>query len=375
MRIGIIGGGQLARMLALAAAPLGVRVAVLDPAEHPCAADLVPCTRADYDDLDALHRFAQRCDAVTFDFENVSAAALAQLAADTPVRPNPRALALTQDRASEKALFRELCMPVARYALIDDDASCAAAADAVEFPAILKTRRMGYDGKGQVSVANAGQLAPAFAQLSRVPAILETRLSFQRELSMLAVRAIDGELRCYPLVQNCHQHGILSLSLAPAKVSAELTAQAQAQARAVAAALDYVGVFTIEFFDMGGQLYANEIAPRVHNSGHWTIEGAITSQFENHIRAICGMPLGATDARGASCMFNWVGALPQRDRALKIAGLHWHDYGKLARPARKVGHATLVAADHAQLLATLADSGAHLDDQEHWRAALELLRA
>lgn len=377
MRVGIVGGGQLARMMALAAAPLGLRVEVYDPAPDACSGTVAPAVQGEFDDLDLIHRFAAGCDVVTFDFENVSAAALAQLAADTPVRPNPKALALTQDRATEKALFAELGVPVGPYELVDAEASAATSAGlaALPYPAILKTRRLGYDGKGQIGVASAAELAPAHASLGNVPALLESRLSFRRELSLLSVRGLDGAMAFYPLVENRHRQGILSLSLAPALVSPDLQAAAQAHAQAVAEALDYVGVFAIEFFDMDGQLLANEMAPRVHNSGHWSLEGAVTSQFENHLRAICGLPLGSTAVRGCSLMFNWIGQLPARDRLLGLPGLHWHDYGKQPRAGRKVGHATLVA-DSPQAMIELLNANAHrFDDPHQFADAVDLLRA
>ncbi|MFO1494371.1 MAG: 5-(carboxyamino)imidazole ribonucleotide synthase [Lysobacterales bacterium] len=373
MRVGVIGGGQLARMLALAAPPLGLQVWALDPAADACAGAVASMRQAAFDDLAALHAFADLCDVITFDFENVSAAGLQELDSVRPVRPPPRALALTQDRAQEKALFRQLGTPIAPYAVIADEDSLAAAAGSVQFPAILKTCRLGYDGKGQVRVADAQGLASAWAQLGRVPCVLEERLRFDRELSLVAVRGVDGEMRFYPLVENVHADGILAMTLAPAQVSADLRLQAQSCAQDVADALDYVGVFAIEFFEVGDQLLANEIAPRVHNSGHWSIEGAETSQFENHLRAVAGWPLGSTAARGVSCMLNWIGALPDRQLALGIPGLHWHDYGKEARDGRKVGHATLTADSIPQLAERLRLTGNVLGCELQVAAALSAL--
>jgi 5-(carboxyamino)imidazole ribonucleotide synthase len=349
MRIGVIGGGQLARMMALAAAPLGVRVHALDPAVDACSGEVAPLEVAAFDDLAALHRFADVCAAITFDFENVSAPALRELAAVRPVRPNPLSLATAQDRGSEKALFAQIGTGVAPFAIIDDASQIPAAQSTVAFPAILKTRRFGYDGKGQINVADASLLEDAYTRLGQAPCVLETRIGFQRELSIVAVRTQEGELRCYPLVENIHVNGVLSVTLAPATVSPELVAAAESCAHNLAEALDYVGAFAIEFFEVDGHLLANEMAPRVHNSGHWTIEGAVTSQFENHIRAVAGLPLGDTAPRGVSCMLNWIGELPDRNQALRVPGLHWHDYGKSARTGRKVGHATITASDHAEL--------------------------
>ncbi len=375
MRIGVIGGGQLARMLALAASPLGIRVHALDPAVDACAGDVAPLEVAAFDDLVALHRFADLCNAITFDFENVSAPALAELAAVRPVRPNPLSLATAQDRAAEKALFARIDTAVAPFAVIDDAQQMAAAEASVVFPAILKTRRFGYDGKGQISVADAGLLEDAYTRLGNAPCVLESRVRFQRELSLVAVRALNGDFRCYPLVENIHVNGILSVTLAPAEVAPTLAAEAERCARRVADALDYVGVLAIEFFDVDGQLVANEMAPRVHNSGHWSIEGAVTSQFENHIRAVAGLPLGDTAARGVSCMLNWIGELPDRNRALQVPGLHWHDYGKSARAGRKVGHATITAPDRVMLANRLRQAAEYLDRQIQIEPAIARLSA
>ena len=373
MRIGVIGGGQLARMMALAASPLGIRVHALDPAVDACAGEVAPLEVAAFDDLIALHRFADLCNAITFDFENVSASALNELAAVRPVRPNPLALATAQDRGAEKALFARIDTDVAPFAIIDQAQEIAAAAASVAFPAILKTRRFGYDGKGQINVADASLLLDAYTRLGNAPCVLETRVRFQRELSLVAVRAMDGEIRCYPLVENVHVNGILSVTLAPAEVSPALVAAAERCARRVAEALDYVGVLAIEFFDVDGHLIANEMAPRVHNSGHWTIEGAVTSQFENHVRAVAGLPLGDTGANGYSCMLNWIGELPDRNRALTVPGLHWHDYGKSARAGRKVGHATITAPDQATLLRRLHQAADVLDRQAQIAPAIARL--
>ena len=349
MRIGVIGGGQLAQMMAQAAMPLGLRVHALDPAVDACAGEVAPLEVAAFDDLSALHRFSDICDVITFDFENVSAPALAELAALKPVRPNPLSLATAQDRAAEKALFGRIGTAVAPFAVIDTREQIEAAARAVEFPAILKTRRFGYDGKGQINVSDAAALMDACTRLGHAPCVLESRVRFQRELSIVAVRGLDGEMRCYPLVENLHVDGILSATIAPANVSSSMIESARECAERVAEELGYVGVFAIEFFDLNGMLVANEMAPRVHNSGHWSIEGAVTSQFENHIRAVSGLPLGETSAVGVSCMLNWIGDMPDRAAGLAVPGLHWHDYGKSARAGRKVGHATITAVDRKTL--------------------------
>lgn len=364
MRVGVIGGGQLARMLAQAGSPLGLALTSFDPSDDACAGSLAPLTVGGFDDLDALAAFAARCEVITFDFENASAEALARLAEVRPVRPNPRALAVAQDRALEKALFQNLDVPVAPWWPIEDAATLAAAAAQGRFPAILKTARLGYDGKGQVRIADAQALPAAWESLGRVRCVLEQRVAFSRELSLVAVAGLDGAFDAYPLVENVHVNGILSTTLAPAEVEPAMAAAALDCARRVAATLDYVGVFAIEFFEVDGRLLANEMAPRVHNSGHWSIEGAECSQFENHLRAICGLPLGSTAPRGVSCMLNLVGEMPDRAQALAIPGLHWHDYGKAPRAGRKIGHMTMTAADAPSLAARLTAVGERLGRRE-----------
>ena len=356
--IGILGGGQLARMMALAGAPLGLRFLVMDSAADACAAQFVPLLGADYRDEQALAEFARRVDVVTFDFENVPAESAEWLAKRVPVFPNPRALAVAQDRLAEKSLFRELGIGVPAFAAVDTREDLDRAARDVGLPAILKTRRLGYDGKGQFRIKSANDLDAAWAalgaQAERVGLILEAFVPFEREVSVVAVRGRDGEFRAYPLTENWHESGILSASLAPADTDATLAQSAVTAARLVAESLDYVGVFALELFVRNGQLLANEMAPRVHNSGHWTIEGADVSQFENHLRAVLGLPLGSTEARGRSCMLNWIGEMPDRRAVLAEAAGHWHDYGKSPREGRKVGHATLIA-DGLEALADALD--------------------
>ena len=374
--VGILGGGQLARMMALAGAPLGLRFLVMDSAADACAAQFVPLLGADYRDEEALAEFARRVDVVTFDFENVPAESAQWLAERVPVFPNPRALAVAQDRLAEKSLFRELGIGVPAFAAIDTRDDLDRAARSVGLPAILKTRRLGYDGKGQFRIRSEQDLDAAWAalgaQAERVGLILEAFVPFEREVSVVAARGRDGEFRAYPLTENWHESGILAASLAPASVDDALREAALVASRRVAEALDYVGVFALELFVRDGQLLANEMAPRVHNSGHWTIEGAEVSQFENHLRAVLGLPLGSTAARGVSCMLNWIGALPERDVVLDEAGGHWHDYGKSPRDGRKVGHATLRSDHPADLAAALDRVGAALD--RHAQVALPVTR-
>ena len=363
--VGILGGGQLARMMALSAAPLGLRFLVLDTAADACAGQFAPMVVGDYTDEAALAEFASKIDVATFDFENVPAESAQWLATRVPVFPSPRALAVAQDRLAEKTLFRELGIPVPDFADIDSRAALDAAVVTLGTPCILKTRRLGYDGKGQFRIKSPADVDAAWdalgAQAGTVGLILEGFVAFQRELSVIAVRGQDGEFRAWPLTENWHVDGVLSASLAPATVDAGMQATALSHARRLAEAMDYVGVFALELFCRDGELLANELAPRVHNSGHWTIEGSETSQFQNHLRAVLGLPLGDTRMVGLACMLNWIGAMPDANAVLGEAGGHWHDYGKSPRAGRKVGHATVRADSPAELAAALQRVGAALE--------------
>jgi len=376
--VGILGGGQLARMLALAGAPLGLRFLVMDNVADACAGQLAPLLVGDYRDEAALAEFASRVDVATFDFENVPADSAQWLSARVPVFPNPRALAVAQDRLAEKTLFRELGIPVPEFAAVSSREELERALAVVGVPCILKTRRLGYDGKGQFRIRALADADAAWEALGpqapKVGLILEAFVPFQRELSVVAVRGRDGEFRTWPLTENWHVDGVLSASLAPAAVPAELAATAIAHARALAERLDYVGVFALELFCRDGQLLANEMAPRVHNSGHWTIEGAQTSQFENHLRAVLGMPLGDTSTIGHACMLNWIGQMPDAAPVLGEPGGHWHDYGKEARAGRKVGHATLRADRGAELADALERVGAALGREDQVAPPVAALR-
>ncbi len=355
--LGVLGGGQLARMLALAAAPLGVNTLVVDGVADACAGQVAPLVVADWTDYAALEAFAARVDVVTFDFENVPAETARWLAERVAVFPAPHALAVAQDRLAEKTLFRECGLPTPDFATVDTREQLDQALAQVGAPAILKTRRLGYDGKGQFRLKHVTDADAAWAalgaQASKHGLILEAFVPFERELSVLAVRGRDGDFRVWPLTGNWHVDGVLSMSLAPAPDIGQLQRRATALARTLAERLGYVGVFALELFVKDGELLGNEMAPRVHNSGHWTIEGAHTSQFENHVRAVLGLPLGDTGARGVSAMFNWIGELPDAVPVLTAVDAHWHDYGKQARPGRKVGHATVCAPDAAQLATRL----------------------
>jgi 5-(carboxyamino)imidazole ribonucleotide synthase len=373
--IGILGGGQLARMLAIAGAPLGHRFLVVDSAEDACAAQVAPVLRADWRDFAGLEEFASKIDVATFDFENVPAETAEWLTAHTRVFPNPAALAVAQDRLVEKSLFGEIGLDTPTFAAVDSLADLKLAVGKTGLPAVLKTRRLGYDGKGQVILRQHSDIETAWEELGGVPLILEAFVPFESEMSVIAVRSRSGEFRHYPLTRNWHRNGILSASLAPVAVDADLQRRAVARARALAERLDYVGVFALELFACGGRLLGNEMAPRVHNSGHWTIEGTACSQFENHVRAVLGLPLGDTEAQGCSAMLNWIGELPDATAVLAEARAHWHDYGKSPRPGRKVGHATLCADNASELVERLQRVGRALDREDHVAPVIAALTA
>jgi 5-(carboxyamino)imidazole ribonucleotide synthase len=375
--LGVLGGGQLARMLALAAAPLGAKTLVVDSATDACAGQVAPLVVADWADYAALEAFAAQVDVVTFDFENVPAATAHWLAERVAVFPAPQALAVAQDRLAEKTLFRECGLPTPDFMTVDTREQLDQALATVGAPAILKTRRLGYDGKGQFRLREPADADAAWAalgeQASKHGLILEAFVPFERELSVLAVRGRDGDFRTWPLTRNWHVDGVLSMSLAPAPDIALLQQRATDLARTLAERLGYVGVFALELFVKDGELLGNEMAPRVHNSGHWTIEGAHTSQFENHVRAVLGLPLGDTGARGVSAMFNWIGDLPDASPVLQSVDAHWHDYGKQARSGRKVGHATVCASDAGQLAARLSGIGEALGREAQIAPVLQAL--
>jgi len=351
MKVGILGGGQLARMLVEAGTPLGLDFVIVDPKADACAAGMGRFIHADYSDPDALDRLAT-CDRVTCDFENVPADALALIDDRVAVRPSAAALAAAQDRLTEKDRFTRLGMETPGYAEVNSRTDLQAAVESLGLPAVVKTRRMGYDGKGQMVLRDAEDLELAWQKLGEYPLIVEQWVAFDHECSITAVRSSGGELRCWPVSRTWHRDGILRLGASlPVPEGRQLAAEALV--RVLAEDLDYVGCLTLELFVDGDRLLANEFAPRVHNSAHWTIEGAVCSQFENHLRAVCGLPLGATDARGAAAMVNFIGRMPDPARWLELPDLHWHDYGKTARKGRKVGHATLSAPDAAALQSTL----------------------
>jgi 5-(carboxyamino)imidazole ribonucleotide synthase len=311
---------------------------------------------APYDDPKMLEELVRRARVVTYEFESVPAEPVRWLAERVPVFPPPRALEVSQDRFVEKAFFEQLGLPTAAFAPVDDEASLAAAIAKIGTPAHLKTRRGGYDGKGQARIARPEDAAAVWRALGGTSGfVLERHVDFARELSVIAVRDGLGETRTYPLVENRHARGILRTSLFPApNVDSALQGRARSYAEAVLGALEYVGVLAIELFDAPGELLVNEMAPRVHNSGHATIEGAETSQFENHLRAILGLPLGGTHAIGVSAMLNLIGGVPARERVLGVPTAHLHLYGKEPKPGRKVGHITVHAAERAGVDRALA---------------------
>ncbi|OYT74025.1 MAG: 5-(carboxyamino)imidazole ribonucleotide synthase [Armatimonadetes bacterium JP3_11] len=360
MRIGILGGGQLGRMLALAGYPLGIHTEVYDPAPDACAGQVAPLVGAPYDDWDALARFAEGKQCITYEFENVPLATAQWLEARVPVHPTPRALELFQDRLLEKQFLNSIGIPTPAFAPIDPT-DPDSALERTGLPCVVKTRRFGYDGKGQ-GVAHTHAEYRALVQRFQPHALIaEALVPFEREVSAIGVRSLSGEIALYPLVENIHQEGILRVSivdvlppLLPTHAAGEDAtrspsprhehgSEGEDYVRRLLEALNYVGVVALEMFQVGARLLANEVAPRVHNSGHWTIEGAETSQFENHLRAILGLPLGSVAPRGYCAMVNLIGALPPIEAVLRIPNAHLHLYGKTPRPGRKLGHITLRA--------------------------------
>ena len=356
MTIGILGGGQLGYMLALAGYPLGLHFRFLDPSPEAPVGRIAQRVTADYTDQAALEKFSSGLELVTYEFENVPVEAANFLAERVPVYPPPAALEAAQDRLAEKDLFRKLGISTTEFAPVSNPRELDAAIKTLGLPAVLKTSRMGYDGKGQWILRTFEDVAKARSELPPVKLILERFVPFTRELSVLAVRSRNGETAIYPLVENHHRNGILRLSLAPApRLEPTIQRAAENAARRVLESLKYVGVLAIEFFEYQGELLANEMAPRVHNSGHWTIEGAVTSQFENHLRAVLDLPLGSTGPAGHCAMLNLIGDLPDSPEVLAVSDAHLHLYGKSPRPGRKLGHVTLPAPSPQRLALRLSE--------------------
>jgi len=339
MKVGILGGGQLARMIALAGYPLGLEFIILEPSGDAGAVGLGEHLQGQYDDMELLTKLADKADVVTYEFENVPAEVAKFLAQHTQVYPAPNALAVAQDRLQEKKFFHQLKIPTADYAAVNNLADLQQAMDKVGYPAILKSCRMGYDGKGQAHIKSANQLESAWKSMQGVASIVEGFVPFQREVSIIAARRPNGDVVFYPLSENIHEKGILRVS--ESRTNDNSQKQAEEYVVRLLDALDYVGVIALELFEVNGELLANEFAPRVHNSGHWTIEGAETSQFENHLRAILDFPLGSTKAIGHSGMVNFIGGLPSTKSILELENVHHHLYAKEPRKGRKVAHATV----------------------------------
>jgi 5-(carboxyamino)imidazole ribonucleotide synthase len=337
-KVGILGAGQLGRMLALAGYPLGMGFRFFDPVSDSPASQLADHVTAEYTDQSALDHFAHGLDMVTYEFENVPVDAVRYLERSVPVYPPPIALEKGQDRFVEKSFFRELGIPVPQFGI---------ETESISFPSVVKTRRMGYDGRGQAVLSSQEDIhnEEVSELLAHQDVIVEEFIPFDRELSIIAVRNRSGETAFYPLIENHHVDGILRKSIVTGRISSELQMQAEKYAKAVMDALNYAGVLTIEFFEKGGQLVANEMAPRVHNSGHWTINGAVTSQFENHLRAVSDAALGGTSPLGVCAMVNLIGKVPDVEAILKIEGAHLHLYDKQPKPKRKLGHVTFVEKD------------------------------
>ncbi|MDQ2986048.1 MAG: 5-(carboxyamino)imidazole ribonucleotide synthase [Armatimonadota bacterium] len=355
MKIGVLGGGQLGRMLGLAGIPLGHEFVFFDDGEKPCAGEvgevrpLSPLGKVD--DLDVL----------TYEFENVFEAVDRASRSRVVVAPSRRAIEISSDRLVEKDFFTSLKIPTARYRPFSEADEFDGIIDEIGYPCIAKTRRFGYDGKGQMRLDGPQDRAACLAMAGEKPMVLEALVPFVRELSQICARAADGEKVFYPLVENSHHEGILRMTIAPAPdLKPGMQSEAEEMVGRLADELDYVGTLAVELFQIHDELMANEIAPRVHNSGHWTIEGAETSQFENHIRAITGAPLGSAKPRGQSAMINLIGVRPNPDVVLQVPGSHFHWYGKEVRAGRKVGHVTLRADDPADLGRNLAMATAML---------------
>jgi 5-(carboxyamino)imidazole ribonucleotide synthase len=362
-RLGMLGGGQLGQMFTVAARTMGYRVTVLDPdPDSPAGgiADLHLC--AAYQDQAALRQMGESCQVVTTEFENVPAAALEFLRSLCPVRPSAAALAIAQDRIAEKSFARDQGIDTARFSYITTAADLAGALREVGTPALLKTSRLGYDGKGQAAVDSLADAERAFESFGRVPCILEERLTLEREVSVVLARSASGEIATFPVGENRHEAGILDTSVVPAGISSALADQARRYAVTLASALDYVGVLGVELFVVAGdRILFNEMAPRPHNSGHYSQDACITDQFEQQVRAVCGLPLGDTSLLSPVCMVNllgnlWSGGEPRWERALAHPRARLHLYGKReARPGRKMGHLNLLADDpHAALAEALA---------------------
>lgn len=336
MKVGVIGGGQLGQMLAEAAKPLGVDVVCLDP-NAECPASTVTKTRvAEFDDLAALQALADETDVLTFEFENVSVETLEKL--NATIHPNTKALYCAQHRGREKKLFNDLKIPTTQYIVVNSEKELEEKKHEINYPAIAKTCRFGYDGKGQTKINAEDEVLNAFVEIGSNEILIEEKINFDREVSIIAARDKDAHIVFYPLIENIHENGILNHSIAPARDRETLQKKAEAHIKRVMDHFNYVGVLTIEFFVKVEELIANEMAPRVHNSGHYSIEGAETSQFENHIRAVCNLPLKSTAEKKFAVMLNVIGE--HKNIKDEAENTHFHDYHKTEKPGRKLAHVT-----------------------------------
>lgn len=365
--LGILGGGQLGRMLAQAASRLGVRCRLYDSSPDACAGDVAELVCGSFEDEAALAGFCDGVDVVTIEFENVPVRAAEIAGKYAPLRPGVRTLAIAQDRLNERAVLAEAGFATPESEAIDSVDELRRAVERRACPLVLKTRRLGYDGKGQAWVRSPADVETAWEKLGGRPLLLDQGVSFAREVSLLAVRGADGQVAHYPPTENVHREGILWTSRAPCAVQGSAMESARRQMEAMLARLDYVGVIAVEFFDVEGVLLANEMAPRVHNSGHWTMDGSRTSQFENHVRAVLGLPLGSTESLGVAGMINLIGWAPPLEQLLRDNTTHVHLYGKAPRSGRKIGHVNFCEQDEqsrearmSALHAILKGSDAHV---------------
>jgi len=343
LKISVVGGGQLGQMMALSCIKLGVSFSFLDPSKDACAQLVGELIQGDYDSEEGINQVIKQSDRVTFEFESVPAKTVAKIAEKRPVFPSAGALEVARDRLFEKTLFQKLGIQTAPFADILSQGDLDQAIVSIGIPAIIKTRTLGYDGKGQKVLKSKADAIDAFAELGSVPLLYEGFVDFDDELSCIAVRSQSGECRFYPLVQNAHKQSMLHSSVV--QNNHPLQSLGEQYAKSVLDELDYVGVMTFEYFRKGEQLLANEVAPRVHNSGHWSIEGAVCDQFENHVRAVAGFPLGSTQSRKNVALFNIIGQACNEMELMKIEGAYLHMYQKAEKTGRKIGHITLIEDD------------------------------
>jgi 5-(carboxyamino)imidazole ribonucleotide synthase len=354
MKVGILGGGQLGQMLMLGGYPLDIRSTAYTEVANSSASLVGEVTNGQIDQTQLLHNWAAKCDVITYEFENYPAELVGDLTEVRPVHPDVNALAIAQDRWQEKRLFVDLEIPVTPFRLVRNEVEVKSALSELKSPVIFKTRTGGYDGKGQITISEGDSINAVLDLLETNELVAEERVALTTEVSIIGVRGLDGSAAVYPMVENEHRSGILHKSSVPARVPSNVTTEAEKYMAALLKHLNYVGVLTLELFVSGNRLLANEMAPRVHNSGHWTIEGAVTSQFENHMRAITGLPIGNTELVGPTAMINLIGAIPREKAILRIPRTHLHLYGKEPRPGRKVGHITVTAQTDKQLQKSVA---------------------